>query len=114
MVLRPIPFIDPNLSKQPSVSLHGLSLKVLTVHVNVLSLFGAKPFPLIKLLTTRVSDMSAVSTTFNVISYDAVWAKRRIEYLHDEEPMRYMLLQNRMKIDNMIIIIFTIVKKDQN
>ena len=35
--------------------------------------------------------MSAVGTTFNVFSPDAVWAEHRTHHLPDAEPVRFVL-----------------------
>ena len=46
--------LDPNYCRQPTLRLHDLCLEVLTVHGNELCLFGAKAFPLLILLMSRI------------------------------------------------------------
>ncbi len=51
-------------------------MEVLIVHVNnEVSLFGTNAFSI--LIQCRAFDLAAIGTTFNVISYDAVWADHR-------------------------------------
>ncbi len=39
--------------------------------------------------------MAAVGSTFNVVSYDAVWAEHRIHHLPNAEQIRYVLRHGR-------------------
>ncbi len=63
-VLRLIPFIDPNHSRQTSLSLHDLCLEFLTVHGNEMRLFLAKASNYFRC----APDISAGFTHFNVFS----------------------------------------------
>ncbi len=51
--------LDPNFCRQPTLWLHDLCLKVLTVHGTELRLFGAKAFPLLILLMLRIWQSSS-------------------------------------------------------
>ncbi len=48
-----------------------------------------------KTLTGLASDMAAVGTTFNVLSYDAVWAEHRTHHFPNTEKIRYVLCHGR-------------------
>ncbi len=47
------------------------------MHGNELRLFGAEAFPPYSYYQCYASDIGAVGTTFNVVSYDVVWAEHR-------------------------------------
>ncbi len=51
--------LDPNNCRQPTLWLHDLCLEVLTVHGIELRLFGAKAFPLLILLMSRIWQSSS-------------------------------------------------------
>ena len=58
----------------------------LIVYVNVMHLFWAKSFPLL-LHPSRVSDIEALGTTFNIFGYDGVGSKfepnmAKMPYIH--------------------------------
>ncbi len=61
--------------------MHGIELR----------LFGANVFPLLELL----SDIAAVSSTFNVFSYDEFRAEEWNYHLPNAEQMPYMLRHRR-------------------
>ena len=105
-VLRLIPFIDPNHSRQPSLSLHDLCLEFLTVHGNEMRLFWAKVFPIFILL---MPDIAAVRKTFNVFSYDVVWAELRTHHLNEPTRMLYVLCHGHGKQQHNILRILRIV-----
>ncbi len=75
----------PNYNRQPTLWLHYLCLEVLTVH-------GIPPY---SYYLCRSSDMAAVGTTFNVFSYDAVWAENWTHHLPNACRMRYLLPHRR-------------------
>ncbi len=83
---------DPNNSREPTLWLHNPCLEVITVHGNELHLFWAKSF---SLLVLTYIDIAAVDTTFNVFSYDAVWAEHRTHYLPNAWHKRYVLCHER-------------------
>ncbi len=71
-------------------------MEVLTVHGTELRLFEANAFPPTHSnYLCRASDIAAVGTTFNVFSYDAVWAELRTHHLPNAGRMRYRLRQTR-------------------
>ncbi len=70
-------------------------MEALTVHCNALRLFGAKASPPYSYYLFRASDIAAVGTTFNVFSYDAVWAENWTHHLPNAGRMRYLLRHKR-------------------
>ena len=51
-----------------------------------------KAFPfLVLILLCRASDLAAVCTTFNVFSYDAVWAEVLITFPREADALRVTL-----------------------
>ncbi len=82
--------LDPNYCRQSTLRLPDLCLEVLTVHCTELRLFWAKVFHLLILLM-HASDKAAVGITFNVFSYDVVWAVYRTHHLSKVEQIRYVL-----------------------
>ena len=70
------------------------------MHGNELQLFGATPSHTINV--TNVSEIAAVDTTFNILSYNAVW----VENLTNDNPddvvrMRYLSRYGRRGYNNM-------------
>ena len=86
--------LDPNYCRQPTLWLHELRLEVLTVHRTELRLFWAKAFPPIHTINVA-SDIAAVGTTFNVFSYEVVWAKNWTHNLPNAVRIRYQLCHRR-------------------
>ena len=65
--------LDPNQYRQLTLWLHNLCLEVLTMQDSELCLFLGPRHTPYSYNWCCISDKKAVSTTFNVYNYDAVW-----------------------------------------
>ncbi len=81
--------LNPNYCWQPTLWLHDICLEVLTVHGDELHLFGANASTYT--ILSRLWHSSCIGITFNVFSYDLVWAENQTLHTHDDERTRFLL-----------------------
>ena len=100
--------VTPN--RQPTLWLHNLYLKVLTVHRNELHLFWAKESSYSNYLC-RTSDITAVGTISNVYSFGAMWSWDSINSKTTSKWFRHGHRLNKQREWQHVIFIYGLCNK---